>query len=99
MEILKTHGLELVIVLFFIIYFIWQIVKNGLRESAIKFIVQAESGMKSNSEKMDYCVEKLIAIIPLPFSLFITKNIVNDFIQTIFNQTKIALNYQRKEEK
>lgn len=85
-----------VIAVMAIIYIVWLIKKNGLKGAAVRLIVEAEKNIEGNEEKMAYCIEKLIALIPMPFSLFITTDIVQDLIQKVFDQVKIALDYQPK---
>lgn len=95
MEFIQNHLLELLMVLFFVFYVIWQITKNGLRKVVIEFIVQAEEGFKNNDARMDYCIGALTNLIPMPFRLFITRKVAQWFIQGVFNQIKIALDYKR----
>ena len=86
-------------VLVFIMYVIWQIKKIGLRETAIKFIVKAEDMYRKgdNEKKINYVIDKIIVLIPAPLSFFITREAVRNFIQTIFDETKKALDYVPKE--
>ena len=88
-------------VLVFIMYVIWQIKKIGLRETAIKFIVKAEDMYRKgdNEKKINYVIDKIIVLIPAPLSFFITREAVRNFIQTIFDETKKALDYVPKEGK
>jgi hypothetical protein len=87
-------------VLAFIMYVIWQIKKIGLRETAIKFIVKAEDMYRKgdNEKKINYVIDKIIVLIPAPLSFFITREAVRNFIQTIFDETKKALDYVPKKE-
>lgn len=100
MEFIQTHYLELIIlVLFFIaviVYIAWQIKKNGLRGAAINLIVEAEKNFVKgeNEGKINYVIDKVIALIPMPFSLLITRDVIRQFIQKIFNEVKNALDYQ-----
>ena len=102
MEFIQAHWLELLIVaLFFIgviLYIAWLIKKHGLRGAVVNLIVRAEDIYKQgeNKEKLNFVIDKLISILPLPFKLFITRNTVEKFIQHIFNETKEALDYKRK---
>ena len=103
MEFIQAHWLELTILaLFFIagiIYVAWQIKKNGLRGTVINFIVEAEQNFiqGANEGKMNYVIDKVIAIIPMPFSLLITRDMVRAFIQKIFDEVKKALDYKEDE--
>ena len=74
----------------------WLIKKNGLRGTAVNLIVKAEEiYMKGqNDEKMNFAISKLIDVIPKPFRLFVTEEIVRKFIQKIFDEIKEALDYQ-----
>jgi cbb3-type cytochrome oxidase subunit 3 len=103
MEFIQTHYLELIIlVLFFIaviVYIAWQIKKNGLRGAAINLIVEAEKNFVKgeNEGKINYVIDKVIALIPMPFSLLITRDVIRQFIQKIFDEVKNALDYQIEE--
>lgn len=76
---------------------IYKFKKLGLRKYAIELISQAEVMAVQNSEKMDYCIDQFIKIIPAPFSLFITKEMIKSFIQKIFDEIKVALDTQKVE--
>lgn len=80
----------------FILYIIWQIQKKGLKPFIIDFIVKAEEiyNHGENQEKMDYVIDKIIALVPVPFSLIITRNMVKEIIQKVFNEIKKALDYK-----
>lgn len=84
----------------FIMYVVWQIKKIGLRETAIKFIVKAEDMYKKgdNENKLNYVIDKIITMIPMPLSLFITRETLKVFIQKVFDETKKALDYVPKED-
>lgn len=101
MEFIQTHWLELTIIaLFFIatiMYIVWQIKKNGLRGAVVNLIVKAEDMYHKgdNEEKINYVIDKVIALLPLPFQLLITRETIRKFIQKIFNETKKALDYKK----
>ena len=101
MEFLQTHWLELTIIaLFFIvgiIYIAWQIKKNGLRGAVINLIVKAEDmyNKGDNEEKINYVIDKVIALLPLPFQLLITRETIRKFIQKVFDEIKKALDYKK----
>ena len=82
-------------VLAFIGYAIYKIKTKGLKAAAIEFIVNAEKEFKKgqNSEKMEYVYNALIALLPAPIKVFITKQTLINFIQRIFDEVKIALDY------
>lgn len=101
MEFIQTHWLELIIIaLFFIaaiIYIAWQIKKNGLRGAVINLIVKAEDmyNKGDNEEKINYVIDKVIALLPMPFQLLITRETIRKFIQKVFDETKKALDYKK----
>lgn len=100
MEFIKANWLELSVLALFlvvaIIYIAWLIKKKGLRGTVIDLIVKAESSFNQgeNAEKLNYVIDKVIAIIPMPFSLFITRESAKKFIQKIFDEVKTALDYK-----
>ena len=89
-----------IMVIAFIIYIVWQIKKNGLKEFVTQMIVKAEDMYQKgqNDEKFNYVLEKVIAMIPMPLQLFITEDIVKNFIQKVFDSVKTALDYTPKKE-
>ena len=101
MDFIISHWVELlVLALFFIsviIYIAWLIKKNGLRGAVVKLIVKAEDmyNKGDNEGKINYVIDKVIALIPLPFSLLITRQTIRNFIQTIFDEVKEALDYKK----
>lgn len=101
MEFIQTHWLELTIIaLFFIaviIYIVWQIKKNGLRGTVVNLIVKAEDmyNKGDNEEKINYVIDKVIALLPMPFQLLITRETIRKFIQKVFDETKKALDYKK----
>lgn len=92
-------AIVVIAILAFILYLVWQIKKKGLRATAVDLIVKAEDMFKQgdNENKLNYVIDKIIAIIPMPLSLFITREAVREFIQTIFDEVKKALDYVPKE--
>lgn len=97
--IISVVTIALIVIAFFI-YIAWQIKKNGLKEFATQMIVKAEDMYKKgqNDEKFNYVVEKVIAMIPMPLQLFITEDMVKNFIQKVFDSVKTALDYTPKKE-
>ena len=85
----------------FVMWMLWQIKKRGLKEFTIDMIVKAEDMFQKgqNSEKMNFVIDRLLAKLPSPLSFFITRNIVEAFVQKIFDQIKIALDYRESEVK
>ncbi len=102
MDIQTTISIASIVLMLiaFFIYIAWQIKKNGLKEFATQMIVKAEDMYKKgqNDEKFNYVVEKVIAMIPMPLQLFITEDMVKNFIQKVFDSVKTALDYTPKKE-
>lgn len=92
-------AIVVIAILAFIMYLVWQIKKKGLRQTAINLIVRAENMYKKgeNEKKINYVIDKIIVLIPAPLSFFITREAVREFIQTIFDEVKKALDYVPKE--
>lgn len=79
-------------------YLFYKIKTKGLRQVAIEMIVAAEKEFQSGqgSQKMEYVYNAIVALIPQPFKLFITKTAVINFIQNIFDEVKVALDYKEE---
>lgn len=92
--------IAVVAVLAFITYIAWQIKKKGLRQFAVDFIVKAEDmyNKGDNEEKLNYVIDKVIALIPTPLNFFVTREAVKAFVQSIFDSVKKALDYVPKKE-
>jgi len=69
---------------------------NGLRKVAIILIVEAEKAFKygKNSEKFNYVFENLYARLPTLLKILMTKQDIEAFIQKIFDEIKVSLDYQ-----
>ena len=90
------------LVIAFGIWLAWQIKKKGLKQFAIDTIVEAEKQFNKgeNQEKLNFVIDKIIAtFLPAPLSVFITRNLIKNFVQKIFDQIKIALDYRESEVK
>ncbi len=76
---------------------VFSIKNKGLRETAIYFIVEAEKKFEygKNSEKFNYVFEQVYNRLPTILKFVVTKENVIEFIQTIFDEIKIALDYQK----
>ena len=87
--------IAILLVVAFILYIAWQIKKKGLRQFAIDFILKAEEEFEQgdNETKLNFVIDKVIALIPVPLSLFITRETVKTFIQSVFDSVKKALDY------
>ena len=46
-----------------------------------------------NEGKLNYVIDKIIAMIPAPLSFFITREAVKAFVQSVFDSVKKALDY------
>ncbi len=70
--------------------------KQGLREFAINLIVEAEKIFEygKNSEKFNYVFQKVYDKLPSFLKFIITKEYVINFIQKVFDDIKIALDYK-----
>ena len=92
--------LVVLIVVAFIIWLAWQIKKKGLREFATEMIVKAEDMYQQgeNQEKLNYVIDKVIGMLPKPLQFFITREAVNNFVQSVFDTVKKALDYVPKKE-
>lgn len=88
------------IVIAFIIWLVWQIKKKGLKEFVTEMIVKAEDMYQQgeNQEKLNYVIDKVIAMLPAPLQFFITRKAVKNFVQNIFDTVKKALDYVPKKE-
>ena len=97
MDAQQIIGLVIAVLLIaaFIVYIVWQIKKKGLRQFAVDFIVKAEDmyNQGDNEGKLNYVIDKVIALIPAPLSFFITRETVKTFVQSVFDSVKKALDY------
>lgn len=103
MEVATIIEIAIVVIaiLAFILYLVWQIKKKGLRATAVDLIVKAEEMFRQgdNENKLNYVIDKIISItIPKPLSLFITRDSVKSFVQSVFDETKKALDYVPRKE-
>ena len=89
-----------ILVIAFVIWLVWQIKKKGLKEFATEMIVKAEDMYKQgeNQEKLNYVIDKVIAMLPKPLQFFITREAVKKFVQSVFDTVKKALDYVPKKE-
>lgn len=92
--------IAVILVIGFIIYITWQIKKKGLRQFAVDCIVKAEDmfNQGDNEGKLNYVIDKVIALIPAPLNFFITRETVKAFVQNVFDGVKKALDYVPKKE-
>ena len=76
----------------------YKIQKDGLRETVIKLIVIAENnfGSGEGKKKMEMVVSNIHKVLPTPLRLFLSEDMIINFVQTIFNEIKEALEYGSK---
>lgn len=82
-----------------ILYIAWRIYKNGLRQTAIDFIVQAERTYDNGGTKKTFVIESLQKTLPFPFSVIISEKVIDDFMEKVFEEIKEALHYKKEEVK
>jgi len=85
-----------------IIMFLYLSIKNkGLRQVAIQLIVEAEKVFEyeKSSQKFNYVFEQFYSRLPTLLKIIVTKDNVEVFIQKVFDEIKIALDYQNREVK
>lgn len=90
-----------IVVIAFVIWLTWQIKKKGLKEFATEMIVKAEDMYKQgeNQEKLNYVIDRVIAMLPRVLQFFITREAIKNFVQSVFDTVKKALDYIPKEVK
>lgn len=95
-EMIISISIITIMAIAFIAYICYQIKTKGLRKAAIDFIVEAEEQFQQgeNQEKLEYVLEAIYVMVPGWVRLFITKSAVTSFIQKIFDEVKVALDYR-----
>lgn len=95
-EMIISISIITIMAIAFIAYICYQIKTKGLRKAAIDFIVEAEEQFQQgeNQEKLEYVLEAIYVMVPGWVRLFITKSTIISFIQKIFDEIKIALDYR-----
>ena len=80
-------------------YIIYMVKKDGIRATAIKFIVKAEKiiGSGHGEAKMDIVIDALTEVLPAPIRLFVTKENIKRFAESVFREVKDALDYKQKD--
>lgn len=81
-----------------LIYVLWQIKKNGLRSFVIECIVYAEDNLTNNKVKFESVCNMVITKLPFPLNM-IPSSFIANFVQKVFDEVKIALDYKKREEK
>lgn len=95
----KTQIICLAVILILAgLYISWQIYKKGLRKTAIDLIVRAEATLQDNQEKFESVCAGILIRLPFPLNL-IPVTFVEDFVQKVFDEIKVALDYRESEEK
>lgn len=84
-----------VVIIAAVIFLVYKIKKDGLRKVAIEFIVMAEEKFEygKNSAKFNYVFDAVYKLIPNWLKFLFTKENVINFIQNVFDEIKIALDY------
>lgn len=69
---------------------------NSFRQVVINLIVEAEKVFQygKNSEKFDYVFENFYQRLPAFLKLLLTKQNIINFIQIVFDEIKISLDYK-----
>lgn len=105
-QLVVEIAIVVAVVIFGIIYIVWEIKKKGLKKFAIDMILEAESLYKKgqNSEKMRYVIKSIKSFlcttkIGIFISMFITDENIEKFIQEVFDGLKKALDYVPDKEK
>ena len=95
-EMIISISIITIMAIAFIAYICYQIKTKGLRKAAIDFIVEAEEQFQQgeNQEKLEYVLEAIYVMVAGWIRLFITKSTIISFIQKIFDEIKIALDYR-----
>lgn len=100
-QLIIQIGVVAITAIVFIGWIIWQIKKKGLKEFAIDMIIKAEDMYQKgqNSEKMQYVIDKVKEVLKATtigkvISVFITEENIEEFIQSIFDNLKKALDYK-----
>lgn len=81
-----------------LVYLLYRIKKDGLRETVIKLIVVAERNFKSGEgkKKMETVIASIHDFIPFPLNIILTETAISTFCQTVFDEIKEALEYGNK---
>lgn len=84
-----------IIFLGILLYVIWELKKKGLRKTVVDLIVIAEELFKDGegNEKMNYVIDSIVVLLPLPLRVVLTRNTIRRFAQKIFDLIKDALDY------
>lgn len=80
------------------IFLFFEIKKKGLRKVAIEFIVLAEAKFAygKNFEKFNYVFDAVYELLPKVLKIFVTKAMIVKFIEKVFAEIKVALDYKNE---
>lgn len=97
-----THLSILILLIGFIIllgYLFIRIKKEGLRPVVVDLIVKAENMFRhgENQKKLQWVVDMLSKVIPPPFNVFVTSEMLIGFIEEVFKVIKPALDNKPQE--
>lgn len=93
-KLLIEIAIAVILLIALIIYCAWQIKKRGLKTAIVDLIVYAEGNIQNNEDKFNYVVDRVISLIPMPFNLFVTEEMVGALVQKTFDLVKKALDYK-----
>ena len=81
-------------------YLFIRIKKEGFRPVVVDLIVKAENMFNhgENQKKLQWVVDMLSKVIPAPFNVFITTEMLIAFIEEVFKVIKPALDNKPKED-
>lgn len=96
MDIMQIFCIAVILIIT-AIFIGWKIYKNGLRGTVIDLIVKVEDTIEDNQEKFNNVVMGIIEKLPFPFNIFITTSSIEKFVQKIFDEVKVALDYTKKQ--
>lgn len=93
-----TYIFFAILIICTIIKLVIEIKKVGLRQYIVNSITYAESNIiyGANQEKFDYVYNRIYSMIPTILKPFFQEKKVKSFIQTIFDEVKIALDTKTK---
>lgn len=83
-------------ILLMVAYIVWRMYKDGLRQVAIDLIVEAEKHFRDNDIKFHTVVQGIINKLPFPLNL-IPIEFIENFVQNVFDEIKIALDCGRSD--
>lgn len=95
MDIMQIFCIAVILIIT-AIFIGWKIYKNGLRKTVIDLIVKVEDTIEDNQEKFNNVVMGIIEKLPFPFNIFITTTSIENFVQKVFDEVKVALDYNKK---